>query len=172
MGQTRGDHTPFSILHFCNQSRSRSGTWDSGRRATLGNTAFSTQLQATHPPTSTTSLLLSLPLKDRAHASFHKIQLNVQDKFINKKPCDSDSPQHQSSCCDRNQGKRMRIYTPLERLENGACRNWIESTCRFADLCRYAHIEICRFQDRCRSRDSCVFYHRGAYFTKSLKTFP
>ena len=94
---------------------------------------------------------------------YHRIKksgnsANVQE-LKNKTPCDFKSPQHSSSCCDRDQGKPMRIFTPQERLENGACRNWNEDICRFSDLCRFAHIEICRFQERCRDPEKCRFFH-------------
>ena len=60
----------------------------------------------------------------------------------NKAPCDFKSPQHSSSCCDRDQGKPMKIFTPKQRLENGPCQNWNKNACGFSDLCRFAHIEL------------------------------
>ena len=79
--------------------------------------------------------------------------------FSNKTACYFRSPQHSSNCCDRDQGRPVKIFSPQERIENGPCRNWNEDFCKFSDLCRFAQIELCRFQDNCRSPDTCRFYH-------------
>ena len=109
---------------------------------------------------------------------YHKITTKTKVKTTEKQPCDFRSPQHSSQCCDRDQGKPMKIFTPEERLQNGPCRNWNESVCRFSDLCRYAHVEICRFQERCHSPLDCWFFHYngsnfsflgGTTFRKSFK---
>ena len=100
--------------------------------------------------------------------TFHRISKIKPRDILSRDPCDFKNPQHKSSCCDRDQGKKkMKIYTPKERIENGACRNWNESTCRFADLCRFAHIEICKFQESCRNPSNCLFFH----FNKSNINF-
>ena len=52
-----------------------------------------------------------------------------------------------------------RTYTFKEQLENGPCVNWNEGMCRYGDTCRYAHIEICKFQGSCRSPHDCSFFH-------------
>ena len=86
--------------------------------------------------------------------SYHKIE-----KVPRKTPCDFKSPQHTSNCCDRDQGKPMKFFTFQETLQNGPCRNWNETVCDFGDLCKYAHIELCRFQERCRYSFNCRFFH-------------
>ena len=50
-------------------------------------------------------------------------------------------------------------FTLEEQLRNGPCIDWNESRCRYGDLCKYAHVKICRFQDSCRSPRNCKFYH-------------
>ena len=104
----------------------------------------------------------SLNKLDEHIASFHKIMKrgkgNVVSKF-NNPPCDFKNPSHSSICCDRDQGPPMKIYTPEQRIENGPCKHWNESFCRFSDLCKYAHIEPCRFQERCFSPFECNFFH-------------
>ena len=108
-------------------------------------------------------------------------QTNSRQHRFEKQPCNFRSPQHTSKCCDRDQGKAMKIFTPQERLKNGPCRNWNESVCRFSDLCRFAHVEICKFQDRCRKPLDCWFFHfngsnfdflGGTTFRKSYKFNP
>jgi hypothetical protein len=48
---------------------------------------------------------------------YHRIKKkSVKSNEATKKtPCDFRSPKHSSSCCDRDQGKAMKIYTPLGR---------------------------------------------------------
>ena len=52
-----------------------------------------------------------------------------------------------------------RLERVVERLENGACRNWNSGFCKFNDSCKYAHIRLCRFQEQCRNPINCRFYH-------------
>ena len=104
--------------------------------------------------------------------NYHKIKKSLpgfSSKFINKAPCDFKipSPSHSSSCCDRDQGPRMKIYSPEQRIQNGPCKNWNENFCHFSDLCRYAHIEPCKFQERCFSPANCTFFH----FNRSNASF-
>ena len=122
----------------------------------------------------------SLSNLDEHIRAYHKITTKSKAQTFEKQACDFRSPQHSSQCCDRYQGKSMKIFTPHERLENGPCRNWNESVCRFSDLCRYAHVEICRFQERCRAPHDCWFFHYngsnfnflgGTTFRKSVKSF-
>ena len=101
----------------------------------------------------------SLRSLDEHITTFHKISKHNSSNKFSRDPCNFKSPQHNSSCCDRDQGKKMKIYTPKERIENGVCRNWNESSCRFADLCRFAHVEICKFQESCRNPLRCSFFH-------------
>ena len=102
--------------------------------------------------------------------NYHKIKKSLpgfSSKFINRYPCDFKSPSHSSSCCDRDQGPRMKIYSPEQRIQNEPCKNWNENFCRFSDLCRYAHIEPCKFQERCFSPANCIFFH----FNRSNASF-
>ena len=101
---------------------------------------------------------------------YHRIRKDPSNKkfsTLNKDPCDFKNPWHSSSCCDRDQGPKMKIFTPEERINNGPCRNWNENFCRFSDLCRFAHIEPCRFQDRCFAPSNCRFFH----FNRSNASF-
>ena len=99
--------------------------------------------------------------------AFHRISKPTSRNRFSRDPCDFKSPQHKSSCCDRDQGQKMKIYTPEERIENGPCRKWNENFCKFADLCRFAHIQVCNFQESCRNPSNCRFFH----FNKSNITF-
>ena len=122
----------------------------------------------------------SLSNQDEHIGTYHRITTKLKTQTREKQACDFRSPQHSSKCCDRDQGKAMKIYTPQERLENGPCQNWNESICRFSDLCRYAHVEICRFQERWHAPLDCWFFHfndsnfhflGGTTFRKSVKNF-
>ena len=86
---------------------------------------------------------------------------------FNRAPCDFKNPWHSSLCCDRDQGPKMKIFTPEERINNGPCKNWNDNFCRFSDLCRFAHIEPCRFQDNCFAPSNCKFFH----FNRSNASF-
>ena len=102
--------------------------------------------------------------------NFHKIKKSMSgssSKFTNRSPCDFKSSSHSSSCCDRDQGPRMKIYSPEQRIKNGPCKNWNENFCCFADLCMFAHIELCKFQERCFSPANCAFFH----FNRSNASF-
>ena len=101
--------------------------------------------------------------------NYHKIRKPSKDRApkFNNNSCDFRNPSHSSSCCDRDQGPRMKIYTPEQRIINGTCKNWNESFCRFSDLCMYAHIEPCKFQERCFSPVNCRFFH----FNRSNASF-
>ena len=104
---------------------------------------------------------------DKHIETFHRISKSNSKNDFSKSPCDYKSPQHKSSCCDRDQGKKMKIYTPKERIDNGPCRNWNENVCRFTDLCKFAHIQVCNFQESCRNPTNCLFFH----YNKSNSNF-
>ena len=53
----------------------------------------------------------------------------------------------------------VKTYSFQEQLKNGPCLHWNKNSCKYGDLCKYAHIEICRFQERCRSPHDCSFFH-------------
>ena len=85
----------------------------------------------------------------------------------NKKPCNPSDPSHTSRCCDR-----KRRYETKPRYEtrnrnsytketNGPCRFWNnDGYCSYGGSCKYAHVEICRFQGSCRYGSSdCRFFH-------------
>ena len=80
----------------------------------------------------------------------------------NRSPCNFTDPSHSPDCCDRVPGPPRKYYTQKERLQNGPCRNWIESECKFFELCKFAHIAICHFQKQCRNTQSCRFFHYDA----------
>ena len=61
---------------------------------------------------------------------------------------------------------RMNCFDIIYVWNLRSCYRFVHILC-FSDLCRYAHIEICRFQDRCRSPLDCRFYH----FNLSNATF-
>ena len=58
-------------------------------------------------------------------------------------------------------------FSVNDKVNNGPSFNWKEGRCRFGDTCKYAHIDICRFQDKCRASNSCNFYH----FSKNNTSF-
>ena len=86
---------------------------------------------------------------------------NIDIRNLNDKmPCDPSNPLHSSTCCDRQPNQqRKRCYSQEERKRNGACYYWNQGYCRHGDLCKYLHIEICRYQEECRRPDSCRFFH-------------
>ena len=112
----------------------------------------------------------TLKYLDEHIENYHKIRKPLKDRassFDNKSPCDFKNPSHSRSCCDRDQGPPMKIYTPEQRIRNGPCKSWNESFCRFSDLCMYAHIIPCKFQESCFSPVDCRFFH----FNRSNASF-
>ena len=112
----------------------------------------------------------SLSKLDEHIQTYHKIDKIPSSRtadFSKKSPCDFKSPNHSSSCCDRMGNPAKKIFTLEQRIENGPCRAWNENTCRYSDLCRYAHIELCRYQETCRAPFYCRFFH----FNKTNFTF-
>ena len=53
----------------------------------------------------------------------------------------------------------VKSYTFHEQLQYGPCHDWNQGVCKYEDLCKYAHIEICRFQEHCRNPRKCNFFH-------------
>ena len=103
----------------------------------------------------------------------------------NRSPCNFTDCSHSKDCCDRVPGPPVKYYTQKERLQNGPCRNWVESECSFYELCKYAHVPICHFQKQCRNSENCHYFHHDgsnqdflggrAYqksFTLNLEEFP
>ena len=109
---------------------------------------------------------VGLGVLDEHIETYHKIKKISNTKF-NNDPCDFRNPSHSSKCCDRDQGPKMKIFTPEQRINNGPCKNWNENFCRFSDLCMYAHIEPCRFQNNCFAPNNCRFFH----FNRSNASF-
>ena len=99
-----------------------------------------------------------LGVLDEHIETYHRIKKASNTRFSNA-PCDFRNPTHSSKCCDRDQGPKMKIYTPEQRINNGPYRNWNENFCRFSELCMYAHIEPCRFQNDCFAQNNCPFFH-------------
>ena len=77
----------------------------------------------------------------------------------NRSPCNFTAPSHSKECCDRVPGPPPKYYTQKERLQNGPCRNWNESECKFYELCKFAHIATCHFQKQCRNTEKCRYFH-------------
>ena len=63
--------------------------------------------------------------------------------------------------------KQGKVFSSDERLRNGPCIDWMENHCRYGDLCKFAHVKLCRYQESCRSPTNCHFYH----FNQSNKDF-
>ena len=75
-------------------------------------------------------------------------------------PCDPSHPSHTSECCDRrSQNKSNHTSGSEERRSRGQCRFWSKGRCYRGNSCRYAHIELCKFQDQCRYYETCVYLH-------------
>ena len=52
------------------------------------------------------------------------------------------------------------LFTDEERRQNGFCRFWNHSVCKFEN-CKFLHEEAphCRFQERCRAKPMCQYFH-------------
>ena len=52
-------------------------------------------------------------------------------------------------------------YSYAERKQNGFCRFWNHSTCKFFENCKFLHEEAphCQYQERCRYKPLCQYYH-------------
>ena len=75
--------------------------------------------------------------------------------------CDLNCTYHSSECCDRQPGSAMpRIFTKLQRKQNGICIEWNQGNCQHEDFCSKEHVEIteCRFGTFCNRAD-CYFWH-------------
>ena len=77
----------------------------------------------------------------------------------NRSPCNFTERSHSKDCCDRVPGPPAKYYTQKERLQNGPCRNWVESECSYYELCKFAHVPICHFQKQCRNSENCRYFH-------------
>ena len=53
----------------------------------------------------------------------------------------------------------IKTYSFREQLSHGPCNDWNRGVCKYEDLCKFAHIEVCRFQEVCRNPDTCHYYH-------------
>ena len=109
-------------------------------------------------------------LKD--HARRHRRDNSVKCDFCNfessapevQRHIDSyhkivDKSRQSSYNPDKRIEQSVKTYTLEEKIRHGPCMDWNETECRNGDLCRYAHIKICKFQERCRSHNDCHFYH-------------
>ena len=104
----------------------------------------------------------SIHALDKHIESYHRIKSGKNVDMWNvegRDPCNFTDPSHSNQCCDREPGQPRTFFTPKERLQNGACRNWNESICTFSDLCRFAHITVCSYQEHCRNPLRCNFFH-------------
>ena len=94
----------------------------------------------------------------RTHPAKSKKDTDIR-KLENRQPCNFIDPAHSKDCCDRVPGPPRKYYTQKERLQNGPCRNWMESECQFYELCKFAHISVCHFQRQCRNSENCRYFH-------------
>ena len=99
---------------------------------------------------------VSLNKLDEHIESYHRIKKDNPAKY-----------QDRDVRSDKDQGRPKKIFTPQQRIENGPCKAWNESSCRFSDLCRWAHIEPCWYQEWCRASVNCRFFH----YNKCNKSF-
>ena len=77
-----------------------------------------------------------------------------------KTACNPSHPLHSTTCCDREPGQSyQRMYTEEEKRQFGACYYWNQGYCKRGDLCKFLHIELCRYQDNCRRSGTCEFFH-------------
>ena len=77
----------------------------------------------------------------------------------NRIPCNFSDPGHTSECCDRVPGPPRKYFTQKERLQNGPCKNWLDSECFYEELCKFSHVQICHFQKQCRNNQKCQYFH-------------
>ena len=102
-----------------------------------------------------------------------------------RQPCNFTEPSHSDKCCNRESGPPRKFFTREQRLKNGPCFHWNNSVCRYLDFCKFAHIEICKFQQFCHYSEKCNYFHfersnqsfldRKVYqqsFTLNLEEFP
>ena len=114
----------------------------------------------------------------------HNKNVDMRD-LSHRQPCDFTDPSHTEECCNRQTGAPRKYFTQEQRILNGPCRNWNNSVCQFSDFCKFAHVEICKFQKSCYYPDKCTFFHfdgsnqaflgRKTYqpsFTLNLEEFP
>ena len=71
-------------------------------------------------------------------------------------PCDPYHPSHTSECCDRGYYQQP---TKDEKRSRGQCRYWIQGRCYRGEGCRFAHIELCKYQDKCIRYEQCGYLH-------------
>ena len=96
----------------------------------------------------------------------HDKSRNKRDKDVDirdlsgRAPCGPFHQSHTSECCDRAHKIKNQNQTGSdERRSRGQCRFWKQGRCYRENSCRFAHIEICKFQDQCRYYESCVYLH-------------
>ena len=87
--------------------------------------------------------------------------VDIRD-LSNRIPCDPYHPSHTSECCDRS------FNSKEEKRSRGQCKYWSQGRCFKGTSCRFAHIELCRFQDKCLNYEYCGYLH---YSEQKIKTF-
>ena len=68
-------------------------------------------------------------------------------------PCDPSHPSHTSDCCDR------RTNGKEARRSRGQCKFWSQGRCYRGESCKFAHVELCKFQDQCLYYETCGYLH-------------
>ena len=99
---------------------------------------------------------------DRHINSNHKLYRKNTDirDVRKKKACDPRNPLHSTTCCDREPGRgRQQVLNFEEKMMNGPCEFWNKGFCKFGDLCRFAHVEECKFGEHCWYGDRCRYFH-------------
>ena len=85
--------------------------------------------------------------------------IDIRD-LSGREPCDPFHPRHTSQCCDRRSKNRTNhISASDERRSRGQCRYWSQGRCHKENSCRFAHIQLCKYQDQCRYYETCVYLH-------------
>ena len=96
-----------------------------------------------------------------SHSNHSRKNIDIRD-VRNKEPCNPADPRHSTRCCDRKPrtGYESKSFTETEKERNGPCRQWNNGHCSFSESCKFAHLEICRFQEICFYGPSeCRFFH-------------
>ena len=86
--------------------------------------------------------------------TYSKRDKNIDMRDLSDRtPCDPQHPNHTSDCCDR------RTNSKEARRSRGQCKYWSQGRCYRGETCKFAHVELCRFQDKCLYYESCGYLH-------------